>query len=118
MDRVFVEGLTLRARCGVTEEERRDGCTLVIDVEAETDSRIAGATDDLDRAVDYACLTAIAADLVSGSEFCLVEAVAERIAAATLASAPVEAVRVRVAKQNPPMAHDVRFAGIVIERRR
>lgn len=118
MDHVFVEGLTLRARCGVTEHERQVGCTLVIDMEAETDSRSAGASDDIDTAVDYAHLTSVAADTVSGAEFRLVEAVAEQIAAGILARGQVNAVRVRVAKRNPPMAHDVRFAGIVIERRR
>ena len=85
--RIEIRGLRVFAYHGVLEEERRDGQTFVLDVWLECAPSRAGETDDLADAVNYA-------------------AVCDRV---------VVLARVRVAKPDVPVPHDLDEVAVVAE---
>ena len=103
-DRIVIRGLRVRGYHGVKPEERRDGQLFGIDVALETDVREAAATDDLAATIDYSVVSKQVAAIVAGEPVDLIETLAERIAAACLAHADVEAVEVTVHKPSAPIA--------------
>jgi dihydroneopterin aldolase len=68
--------------------------------------------------VDYGRVYQVVKELVEGKPCRLVETLAERIAGALLTGFPVEEVRVRVTKPNPPIPGHYDSVGVEIRRRR
>lgn len=116
-DRVFVQGLELYCVIGLQPWERQVMQKVRIDLQMATDCQPAAAADDPAVALDYRAVSKRVQQLVEGSTFQLVEALAETIANAILSEFPRAAsVTVRVAKPGA-----VRFAeavGVEIERSR
>ncbi|HVN77330.1 MAG TPA: dihydroneopterin aldolase [Thermoanaerobaculaceae bacterium] len=116
-DRVFVDGLELYCVIGLQPWERQVKQKVRVDLVMETDCRPAARGDDPAAALDYKAVSKRVQQVVEGSEFLLVETLAETIAAAVLADFPrAESVSVRLAKPGA-----VRFAdavGVEIQRRR
>ena len=116
-DTVFVQGLELYCVIGVQPWERQVMQKVRIDLSMDVECRDAAASDDPTHALDYRAVSKRVQHVIEGSSFRLVEALAERIAAAVLAEFPsAAAVRVRIAKPGA-----VRFAeevGVEIERHR
>lgn len=116
-DTVFVQGLELYCVIGLQPWERQVKQKVRIDLALDTDTRPAAHGDDPAAALDYKAVAKRVQQLVEESEYQLVEALAEAIAAAVLAEFPRAAsVRVRLAKPGA-----VRFAesvGVEIQRRR
>jgi dihydroneopterin aldolase len=120
-DRIVLTGLTVRGRHGVFEHERRDGQDFVVDLTAWLDLAPAGRSDDLADTLDYGALAETAAEVVSGPPCDLIEAVAERIAAAVLAApdfAAVRAVEVTVHKPSAPIPLAFADVAVVLRRER
>jgi len=115
-DVVFVRGLRVAARVGVTEEERREPQTLIVDVEAEVDLAEAGATDDLHMTLDYGDVAGSVARSVGASEAKLLETVAERVATLVLRYRGVTAVAVEITKESPPIPEQVAGTGVRVRR--
>ena len=116
-DTVFVHGLEVYCIIGLQPWERQVMQRVRIDLTLETDCRPAGAADDASRALDYRAVSKRVLQLVEGSSFQLVEALAERIAAAILAEFPrAMALRVRLGK--PGAVRYAESVGVEIERRR
>jgi dihydroneopterin aldolase len=116
-DRVYVQGLELYCVIGVQPWERQVKQKVRIDLEMEADCRPAGAGDDAALAVDYKAVAKRVQQLVEGSSFQLVEALAERIASVLLAEFPrADSVKVRLSK--PGAVRYAESVGIAIERRR
>ena len=98
-DTIGLVGMSFFGRHGVLPEERALGQQFVVDVWLECDLAAAGRTDDLRQTVDYSEVHDLVRAIVTGPPCALIEAVAERIAAAILASQPrVLAVTVQVGK--------------------
>jgi dihydroneopterin aldolase len=116
-DRVFVQGLELYCVIGLQPWERQVMQKVRIDIQMAADCRPAAVTDDPAHALDYRAVSKRVQQLVEGSSFQLVEALAETIATALLTEFPrADSVTVRVAKPGA-----VRFAeavGVEIERSR
>jgi len=116
-DVVFVQGLEVGCRIGVSADERRVARPLIIDVEAELDCRPAASSDDVHEAVDYAQLAATVAEVAAAREYHLVETLAEVLSATMLAAYPrIDAVRLRIAKRGAVAS--AAAVGVVMERRR
>jgi dihydroneopterin aldolase len=114
-DRVRVEQLEVAAPIGVYAHEHGILQTLVIDLTLETDLTQAATTDDLQHAIDYDRLAAIAREIATSQHHALIETVAEKIAAKILAQfAAATAVCVRVAK--PGAVKDARTVAIELWR--
>jgi dihydroneopterin aldolase len=118
MDKVLVSGARLRARIGVTAEERASDQELVVDAELETDTREAARTDDLRHSIDYAAVHAVMAETAAARPRALVETLAQDLADALLGRFPAGAVRVLVRKPGALRAQGADWAGVEIRRRR
>jgi dihydroneopterin aldolase/D-erythro-7,8-dihydroneopterin triphosphate epimerase len=115
-DRVFIHDLRLRCIIGVNDWEREKRQEVLINIEMEADCSPAGTSDDLSEAVDYRRVAKEVIALVEGSDFLLVERMAEEVAGICLKDPKVEGVRVRVEK--PGAVRFARSVGVEVERRR
>jgi FolB domain-containing protein len=116
MDKIHIRDILLRCVIGINPEERREKQDVVIDVTLYADLSLAGATDDFNNTVDYKAVKQRIVELVEGSSFYLVEALAETIARACLEFDGVEQVDITVEK--PTALRFARTVGVEISRRR
>lgn len=116
MDRILISDLLVRCVIGVRDEERRDKQDVLINLELSADLRKAGASDRLEDAVDYAALKKRIVAMAEQSQFFLVEALAENIAALCLEHPKVVQAVVRVEK--PTALRFARNVGVEIVRQR
>ena len=115
-DHVLINNLRLRCIIGINPEERVNRQDVVINIAVTADNRPAAASDSIEHAVNYRSISKDVIDLVEGSEFLLVERMAEEIARTALKDAKAEAATVEVLKPGA-----VRFAdsvGVRVERTR
>lgn len=116
-DRVFVANLGIFAHHGVTPEETRLGQRFYLDIDCQADLEAAIGADDHAKAVCYAELCALAAEVSAAGPFRLIETLAERIAVAVLARfADVAQVRVVVRKPSAAIPALLDHAGAQITR--
>lgn len=113
VDRVSLHGITAHGAHGVLAEEKRGGQRFVADVVMHVPVHRAGVRDDLDEAVDYSVVAAAVHAVLGGESLDLVEAVAERIAAAVLTDDRVLAVDVTVHKPQAPLG--VPFGDVTVQ---
>jgi FolB domain-containing protein len=97
-DQIQIKDLQLRTIIGINEEERRDRQDVVTNIVLCADTRAAGASDNIDDAVNYRTITKRIIRLVEESQFCLVERLAAEIAAICIQDPRIESARVRVEK--------------------
>ena len=116
MDQITIRDLHLRTIIGINEEERRNRQDVLINILMDVDMRRAGASDDIDDAVNYRTITKRIIQMVENSRFYLVERMAAEIAAICLDDLRVERVRVTVEK--PGALRFARSVGVTIERGR
>ena len=114
MDTVFVRGLQAETVIGVYDWERKVRQTVVFDLEMATDNRRAAATDGIAEALDYAEVSKRVLALVEGSEFQLIETMAEQVAELILTEFQVPWLRLSLAK--PGAMRQAREVGVIIER--
>ena len=114
MDIVYIRELRAATTIGVYGWERRIRQTVVLDLELATDNRRAAASDRIEDALDYAALSARVVSFIEGSEFQLIETLAEQVAAIVLGEFGVPWLRLRLAK--PGAVAQAAEVGVVIER--
>ncbi|MBN1134960.1 MAG: dihydroneopterin aldolase [Anaerolineae bacterium] len=115
-DLIQIQDLLLRAIIGINEEERRNRQDVLINITLYADTRPAGASDNIEDAVNYRTITKQVIKQVEESSFYLVEKMAAEIAAICLQEPRVEAVDVRVEK--PGALRFARSVGVEIHRTR
>ena len=115
-DQIQIKDLLLRTIIGINESERRARQDVLINIVLSADTRPAGASDDIEDAVNYRTITKRVIELVEESRFYLVEKLAAQIAAICLDDPRVEAVDVRVEK--PGALRFARSVGVEIHRTR
>jgi dihydroneopterin aldolase len=116
MDRIELHGLRVVASVGALPEEHERPQPLELDLDVEADLRVAGGSDRLEDTVDYGALCDAAVAVFDG-HIVLLEAVAERVAAAVRAAdARITGVTVVVRKLRPPVPHDLATSAIRISR--
>ena len=116
MDRILIIDLSTRCIIGVRERERREKQDVVINLAISADLRPAGQHDRLEETVDYSVLKDRILDMVEQSQYGLIEALAEAIAALCLEHPAVAQVQVRVDK--PAALRFARSVGVEITRER
>lgn len=114
-DTILLEGIELPARLGVSEAERAMRRPVRLDLEILRDVQVAGRSDALADTLDYQLVYDRVAEVVAKHEFCLVEALAERIAEVLCASFAIEGVTITVRKAKP-VAGVLETAGVRITR--
>jgi 7,8-dihydroneopterin aldolase/epimerase/oxygenase len=114
MDTVFIRELRIDTVIGVYDWERSIRQSVVLDLEMAADNRRAAATDRVEDALDYAAISARVVTYIEGSEFQLIETMAEEVAAIIRQEFGVSWLRLRLCK--PGAVARARDVGVVIER--
>lgn len=116
---IELRGLRVLGHHGASPGEQDQPQPFEIDLDVDADLSAASASDALDDTVDYGVLVAVAAKVVEGERWHLLERLAQRVAEEVLvADARVRAVTVTVRKLRPPVPHDLGSAGVRFQRRR
>ena len=114
MDIVFIRELRADTVIGVHDWERKVRQTVVLDLEIASDNRRAAASDGIGDALDYSAVSARLLSFIEGSEFSLIESLAEQVASIVLAEFGVSWLRLRLSKPGAVIA--ARDVGVLIER--
>jgi dihydroneopterin aldolase len=114
MDIVYIRELEIDAIIGIYDWERKTKQTVSIDLEMGCDNTKAAASEDIADALDYKSVAKRLISFVEGSEFLLVETLAERIAAIVLEEFSVPWLRLRLGK--PGAVTGSKDVGVIIER--
>jgi len=101
---------------GVEDLEREQGQRFLIDVTCSIDLRLAGTTDDIGATCNYVEIYSIVRQIVEGTQFKLIESVAELIAENILQISPVREVKVRVSKPEVLLGGVLDYAAVEIRR--
>ena len=114
MDRVFIEDLRIQTVIGIFDWEREITQTISLDLQMGFDISRAGASDDIVDTLDYKSVSKRLIQFVEGSEFQLVEALAEHCARIVLGEFPVSWLRLKLSK--PGAVRGSSAVGVIIER--
>jgi dihydroneopterin aldolase len=118
-DRIEIRDLRLVGTHGALPEEQERAQPFSLDLVAWVDMAAAQKSDQLTDTVDYGALAHLAADVVTGRSFTLLETLAGRLADAVLVfDHRIEAVEVTVRKLRPPLALDLGSTGVRVRRTR
>ncbi|WP_250656484.1 dihydroneopterin aldolase [Alkalimarinus coralli] len=113
-DTVFINGLAIDTTIGVYDWERTIKQRVVLDLEMRFDISSAAATDDLTHALDYSAVSQRIISFVEGSEYQLLESLAEKIASIVMAEFSVPGLKLRINK--PGAVPEAAGVGLVIIR--
>jgi len=114
-NKIQLNGVRFYAYHGVDEQERVVGNHFSVDMEVTVDFSTAMRNDQLDGTINYADLySVLEVEMRQSSK--LIEYVAGRVIAALLRAYPeIAAVRLKIAKQVPPMSADLKECAVVVE---
>jgi len=115
-DTIEIRDLLLRAIVGINPDERINRQDVLLNLSLEADLRPAARSDDIRDAVNYRTIAKDVIEFVEQSQFNLVEALAESVAALCLQDERV--TRVRVSLQKPGALRFAESVGVTIERTR
>ncbi len=118
MDKIILKGIQFFGYHGVSEVEREVGGKYEVDIEIPYDLESASKSDNLKDTVNYSEVYKIVLKVGTNQSFKLIEALAQKIANVILTNFPIEEVKVKVKKLNPPIAGSLDFAGVQISRNR
>jgi dihydroneopterin aldolase len=104
---IEISGLSLYTHHGVSEAEREVGQRLVIDLRLDIGETDATVTDSIDDTVDYAEVCQLVALVAQQRSHKTLERLCSSIADRLLADYDLEAVWVKAAKPEPPIALSV-----------
>ena len=114
MDIIYLNDLRIETIIGIYGWERKTKQTVVLDIEMGTDIRKASASDVVDDTINYKSVAERLFEFVGGSEFELVETLAEQISDILLNEFKVPWLRLKLNKQGA--LKGVRDVGVIIER--
>ena len=114
MDIVYIGDLRIDTIIGIYDWEREVRQTISLDLEMGTDISKAAETDDIQYALDYKAVSKRLIDFIEGSEFLLVETMAEQVADIVRREFHVPWLKLRIGK--PGAVRGARDVGIIIER--
>jgi dihydroneopterin aldolase len=112
---IKVTGLRVRTHVGVSDEERATPQTVVVDLDVDADIASAAASDDIADTIDYANLVGTVSETVAASRSKLLEHLAAQVVSVVLSMDGVRGVTVEIAKDPPPLQHEVDRVSVKIE---
>ena len=116
MDIVYIKELEVETVIGIFDWERKIKQIVSLDLEMQTDVRMAAKTDHIDQALDYKSIAKRLIAFIEASEFQLIETMAEQIADIVLTEFEVPWLRLRLSK--PGAVRGSKDVGVIIERGR
>ncbi|UTW14235.1 dihydroneopterin aldolase [Marinobacterium rhizophilum] len=114
MDIVYIRELQVQTVIGIYDWEREVRQAVSLDLEMGTDIREAAATEDIENTLNYKAVSKRLITFIEGSEFLLVETMAEEIAQLVMLEFGVRWLRLRLGK--PGAIRGARDVGVLIER--
>ena len=114
LDIIYIHELEIETVIGIYDWERKQKQTVSIDLEMATDIRSSAEIDSIERALDYKAIAKRLIDFVEGSEFFLVETLAEQIAHLVLSEFDVPWLKLRLGKLGA--VRGSKDVGVIIER--
>jgi len=114
MDTIFIRELTVETVIGAYDWEREIKQPVVFDLEMACDVARAAATDSVDDTLNYKTVCNRVIAFVEGSEFQLIETLAERVAGLIIDEFEVPWLRVQVNKRGA--LRGAKDVGVIIER--
>lgn len=114
MDIVYVRDLQVDTIIGIYDWERQVRQTVSLDLEMAFDIRRAAASDSIEDTLDYKAVSKRLIAFIQGSEFQLIERMAEQCAQIVLNEFAVPWLRLRLSK--PGAVRGARDVGVIIER--
>ena len=118
LDRILIERLEFRGRCGVTPEERAKPQPMAINLELQCELGPAGLSDNLSLTIDYAAVITRVVQVASAQEASLLEALADRLLTMLFDEFPAETVSLWIRKLHPPIISVTSSVGITVNRTR
>ena len=115
-DIIYIHAIKVRTVIGILPHERAMKQTLIIDCALGTDTRTAGASDDIADALNYAAICDSITAFAANADYQLLEAFAEALAATLLEQYPAENIRLDI--QKPGALEATREVGLRIYRAR
>lgn len=114
MDIVYIRDLRVETVIGIFVWEREIRQTVSLDLEMASDIRPAAKSDDIKDALDYKAISKRLIQFIESSDYQLIEALAEAIAAIVQTEFAVSWLRLRVSK--PGALRGAQDVGLIIER--
>ncbi|MFC6634418.1 dihydroneopterin aldolase [Microbulbifer taiwanensis] len=114
MDIVYIRDLKVDTIIGIYDWEREVRQTVSLDLEMAFDISEAARTDDIRHTLNYKAVAKRLIAFIEGSEFLLVETMAEQAAAIVREEFAVSWLRLRLSK--PGAVRGSRDVGVIIER--
>jgi dihydroneopterin aldolase len=114
VDIIYLKDLRIDTIVGIYEWERRTRQTVIFDIEMGADIRKAAQSDKIEDTLNYKAVAKRVISFVEGSNFELIETLAERVADILLREFKVPWLRLSLNKQGA--VRGVRDVGVVIER--
>ena len=114
MDIVYISELEIETIIGIYDWEREQKQTVSLDLEMGTDIALAASSEDIENTLDYKAVAKRLIEFVEGSEFFLVETMAEKIAQIVLLEFSVPWLKLRLGK--PGAVTGSKDVGVIIER--
>ncbi len=114
MDIIFLSDLSIETVIGIYDWEREIKQTVIFDIEMAADIRKAASSDHIDDTLDYKSVAKRVIQFVEGSEFQLVETLAEKVAELILTDFEVPWIRLKLNKSGA--IRGASGVGIIIER--
>lgn len=115
-DTIEIRDLLLRTIIGINPDERVNRQDVLLNITLDADLLPAARSDDIEDAVNYRTLTKDVIELVEGSDFKLVESLADAVASLCLRDERV--TRARVSVQKPGALRFAASVGVTVERAR
>lgn len=114
MDIIFITDIRVETIIGIYDWERTQKQTVSIDLEMATDIAAAAATEDIEKTLNYKEISKRIEEFIVGSEFQLIETMAEKLAALIQQEFSVGWLRLTVHK--PGALSNSTDVGVRIER--
>lgn len=114
MDIVYIRELEIETIIGIYAWEREQKQIVSLDIEMAADISLAASSEDIENTLDYKAVAKRLIEFIEGSEFFLVETMAEKIAQLVLLEFSVPWVKLRVGK--PGAVTGSKDVGVIIER--
>ncbi|HDU1276798.1 TPA: dihydroneopterin aldolase [Listeria monocytogenes] len=119
MDKIYLNELVFYGYHGVLAEETKLGQTFRVSLILGLSTKKAGISDSVDDTISYAEVYETVKEIVEGTPFKLIEALAEKIATEVLTGYPLlEEVTVKLIKPNPPIPGHYDSVAVEIERKK
>jgi dihydroneopterin aldolase len=116
MDKIFIHALKAEAIIGIFDWERQVRQTVIVDIEFSADIVKAALTDSIEDTLNYKRVAKRVLAFVEGSQFHLVETLAENIAMLLLEEFGIAWVKIVLSK--PGAVRNSRDVGVALERDR